>query len=474
MKIHLLHVNDVHSQLENYMRMGYHLRRLRQELRRRGDAVLTLDLGDVLDRVRPETEATLGLVNAALMASLQVDLWVFGNNEGLTIPVEQWPALVDRSDATALAANFRQLSGQPFPFFQDSKVFHLNGIKVGIFGVTANYVKPYNMLGVKALHPFEQAGRMIKDLRAASCDVVIAMSHLGLHEDRELAKRVEGLDLILGSHTHQFMSGPEWVGKTAIFQPGKHALVFGHTEIEVDAGSRRIVSLTSRPIPVDERGELDQEMLSSYQGYLPDIEQRLSETVTELEHPLPVWFDRESLFGNVLVDALFDAFPCDLGMIMTGALTASMLAGRVQIRHVLGACSTPTRPIKMTLTGKQIQSVLNKSIHPDYFFRQGFGYGFRGSVVGYLALANAIVELSEDGDSLHIEQVWIDGKPLHPERTYRVVTSEYLWLAPVFEELRRGEDIEYERPLVRELLLGYLHHGNCMDTAQNQRYRKIL
>lgn len=454
------------------MRLGHRLRTLREDLVKKGEPVLTLDLGDVLDRVRPETEATLGMVNAALMASLQVDLWVFGNNEGLTIPVSEWPALVDRANVTALAANFRQPSGEPFPFFQDSKVLNLNGIRVGVFGVTANYVKPYGMLGVKALDPVEQSRAMVESLRAESCDIVIAMSHLGLHEDRMLAQQVQGLDLILGSHTHQFMPGPEWVGKTAIFQPGKHAVVFGHTEIEIDPATRQVLSIDSRPFPVDLSGPMDQEMLSAYRGYLPDIEERLSETVVDLSVPLPVWFDCESLFANVLVDALFHAYPCDVGIIMTGALTASMLRGRVQMRHVLGACSTPTRPLMMSLTGRQIYSLLQKSIRSDYFLRNGFGYGFRGSVIGYLALANAKVEMESHGDEDRIKKLWINGEPLVEEQVYRVVTSEYLWLAPVFEEFRAGQDVTYQRPLVRELLLDYLKSEDFLTPAGVARYQR--
>ena len=475
MKIHLLHVNDVHSQLENYMRLGHQLRSLREQLQAEGDLVLTLDLGDLLDRVRPETEATLGLINVAMMASLQVDAWVFGNNEGLTIPVKQWDSLVERARVTALASNFRELSGRPFPFFQDLKIFEQAGIRVGLFAVTANYVHPYEMLGVQALDPVTQATEMVRQLRNASCDVIVAMSHLGLHEDRMLAKRVSGINLILGSHTHQFMTEMEWVDGTAVFQPGKHALVFGHTEIDVDVPSRSIRSIYGRPIHVDALGVFDQEMLSTYRGYAPDVEQRLSETVVYLPQRLPVCFDCESVFANVLADALWHAYPCDLGLIMSGALTASLLSGRVEVGHVLGACSTPTRPLMLNLSGLDIETIVDKSLRSQYFAQQGFGYGFRGSVVGYLALANAKVELRRDDEAgeMRLERMWIGGHPLDKARTYRVVTSEYLWLAPVFEEFKRGQQVEFEQPLVREVLLDYLKSADFLSLAQQPRYLEL-
>jgi len=327
-------------------------------------------------------------------------------------------------------------------------------------------------LGVQTLDRGVQARERGRQLRSASCDVVVAMSHLGLHEDRLLAKRVPGIDLILGSHTHQFMTEPEWVTGTAVFQPGKHALVFGHTEIDVDVPSRSILSIHGRPILVDSLGAFDQEMLSTYRGYAPDVEQRLSETVVYLPERLPVWFDCESVFANVLTDALLHAYPCDLGLIMSGALTASLLSGRVEVRHVLGACSTPTRPLMVSLTGSDIEAIVDKSIQSQYFAQQGFGYGFRGSVVGYLALANAKVELRRDDEAgvMRLQRMWIGGHLVDPFRTYRVVTSEYLWLAPVFAEFKRGQQVEFEQPLVREVLLAYLQTVDFLVSARQPRY----
>ncbi|MCL6548742.1 MAG: bifunctional metallophosphatase/5'-nucleotidase, partial [Alicyclobacillus sp.] len=454
MRLHVLHVNDVHSQLENYMRLGGALRRLRNALRQSGEAVLTFDVGDLLDRVRPETEATFGLVNAAMMAALGCDGWVFGNNEGLTVPLCHWSVLAERSGARVFCANLRAPDGERFPFFCDERWYDIAGVRVGVFGVTPDYESTYRAVGARALDPFAAAQHCVRRLREAGCDVVIALSHLGLGADRRLAAAAPGIDVILGGHTHQFMSGPEWVGKTAVFQPGKHALVFGHTLIDYDERSRTVREVRCEPVPVDLSAPYDQQMLSAYRGYLPDVEQRLAEPVAQLDQPLLVKFDRESPFANVLVDALFAAYPCDMGMMMAGALTASLLPGSVERQHVLAACTTPTRPVRMTLTGEEIRSILEKSVRPEYYGRAGIGFGFRGSVVGFIALAGAEARICRSPDgAVKVEEIRVGGEVLQPNRAYRVVTCEYLWLAPVFEEFRRGRDIEFGAPLVREVLL---------------------
>ncbi|MCL6637393.1 MAG: bifunctional metallophosphatase/5'-nucleotidase [Alicyclobacillus sp.] len=472
MNIHILHTNDVHSQLENYMRLGTRLRQLRMSVQQRGEPVLTFDLGDVLDRVRPETEATQGRMNAALMAALEYDGWVFGNNEGLTIPPVHWQGLIERSRTLAFGTNLRAAGGWRLPGFVDWHVYDAGGVRVGVFGLTADYRLPYNRLGIQVDPPLTSARQAVDALRQQGAEVVVLLSHLGLAADRQLARQVAGIDIILGGHSHQFMPCEEWVGQTAIFQPGKHAQVFGYTVLSFDTQTRRLTDVHSQPVVVHPYDPLDPAMLSAYRGYLPDIEERLQQPVVQLNAPLPVRFDGESPFANLLADALLQAFPCDAALVMSGALTASLLAGTVRMQHVHGACTTPTRPLRMTLRGAELLSLLEKAVRPEYHGRAGYGYGFRGSVVGFLALANACVSLSWDrqGERVQVHRVLVGGQPLQRDRMYRVVTCEYLWLAPVFPEFQRGVDVQMEVPLVREVLLAALADPHLLAKAQQPRY----
>ncbi|WP_231493495.1 bifunctional metallophosphatase/5'-nucleotidase [Alicyclobacillus macrosporangiidus] len=474
-RIHLLHTNDVHSQLENFMRAGAALRRLRAEARASGEWVLTFDVGDVLDRVRPETEATRGLVNAALMDALGYDGWVFGNNEGLTIPVAEWPRLVSRSGTIAFGTNIRAIGGDPLPFLRDWQIYDCGGVRLGVFGLTPDYRTSYQRLGVDVHAPHRAARRAVKALRAAGCDVVVLLSHLGLGADRRLAEQVQGVDVILGGHTHHFMEGAEQIGDTYIFQPGKHALVFGHTVIDYDPRIGRVRAVRGEPVPVDPHDPLDTAMLSAYRGYLPDVESELDRMVARLPTRLPVAFDRESPFANLLVDALFDRYPCDLGIMMSGALTASLLPGPVRVKHMLGACSTPTRPVCLTLTGEDIRDLLTQSVQPEVYHRPGFGFGFRGGVVGWLSLANADVTLSQapGSERMRIEEIRVGGEPIQSGRDYRVITCEYLWLSPVFDLFRRARDAEIQVPLAREVLLERIGDPRLQRQAFRPRWQVV-
>lgn len=463
-------MNDLHSRLENHMRIGAKLRALRAEIERKGEAWLTFDLGDVLDRVRPETEATTGLLNADLMRTLGVDGWVFGNNEGLTIPVERWEELVRRSGAVAFGTNLRRSDGRPFPFFTDTHVYRTGGMRIGVFGLTPNYDLPYRMLGVTALDPLESARRAVRDLVAQRVDAIVCLSHMGLRFDRMLAQELPQITCILGGHTHETMYEAEYIGQTAVFQPGKHGFSFGHTVLERSQG--RVLARSER-VPVEPWDALDARMMETYARQRADVERELKRPVASLAERLQLGYEDECTFANLLTDILFDAFDGQLALMMAGALNASLLPGRITAEHVLGACPTPTRPIVVTMRGADILEAIDLALKPEIYDRQGIGFGFRGGRIGVLALSGGIAEIERRTGARRVRRVLLGGEPIQPERDYRVVTCEYLWLSPLFPPFRRARDITYQRPLVRDLLMKHLGDPGRVERARLPRYEVV-
>ena len=76
---------------------------------------------------------------------------------------------------------------------------------------------------------------------ALKCDLVICLSHLGYKyddnkiSDRILAQSVEGVDLIIGGHTHTFLKKPELIvreskGQTLVNQVGFGGINLGRID----------------------------------------------------------------------------------------------------------------------------------------------------------------------------------------------------------------------------------------------------
>jgi 5'-nucleotidase len=77
---------------------------------------------------------------------------------------------------------------------------------------------------------------------------LVALSHLGLRADRELARRVPRLDLILGGHSHDTLARPEYVGDVPIVHAGPYGAFASQTDLVMSAGRVRIAAFSLVPL----------------------------------------------------------------------------------------------------------------------------------------------------------------------------------------------------------------------------------
>ncbi len=139
-----------------------------------------------------------------------------------------------------LCANLRPQNRQAFGM-EGRMTFDHDGLRVGVFGVgVAMVTKGMKTRAISDYlwdNPIETALTEVAALRD-TCDVVIALTHIGHGLDVDLAKRSEGLDIILGGHSHTALAEPQCVEGTYICQGGSHAKFYG--DYEWDPASRTL------------------------------------------------------------------------------------------------------------------------------------------------------------------------------------------------------------------------------------------
>lgn len=239
-KLTILHTNDQHSRIEpfdsSYTRnpnQGGFARRaaLIQKIRKEENNVLLLDSGDIFQGT-PYFNFFGGELEFKLMSMMGYDASTMGNHDfdnGLegfkkVLPNAKFPFLCSNYDFKNTI-----LDGQTSPY----KIFNKNGIRVGIFGVG---IELDGLVGKKSygetvyLDPIEIAQQYSEFLRKdKKCDLVICLSHIGYDykdtpnriSDKHLAAKTEGIDLILGGHTHTFLPEPQ----SFLNKAGKNVLV---------------------------------------------------------------------------------------------------------------------------------------------------------------------------------------------------------------------------------------------------------
>lgn len=74
--------------------------------------------------------------------------------------------------------------------------------KAAYFGLTTNDTGMNNIKGMQIYDPYETAKEIISQLKNAGINKIIAVTHLGIEQDKKLAEMFPDIDLIVGGHTH--------------------------------------------------------------------------------------------------------------------------------------------------------------------------------------------------------------------------------------------------------------------------------
>ena len=221
----VLHTNDMHSRIDPFPKtakehagMGGMARRaaLIDQIRREGNEVLLLDAGDVFQGT-PYFNFFEGSLEFELMSKMGYDTMTLGNHDfdaGIEGLVKQLP----KADFDIVNANYSFEDDALKQRVKPYRIFKKEALKVGVFGVgiqLEGLVLPNLYGGTKYADPIGVAREMAQELRKKGCHLVICLSHLGNAYDNPskisdaiLAQKVDGIDLILGGHTHTFLPNP--------------------------------------------------------------------------------------------------------------------------------------------------------------------------------------------------------------------------------------------------------------------------
>lgn len=235
--ITILHTGDLHNHLSDAA-----ANLLRREKHSSPD-VLLLDSGDAI------RAGNLGCTRSGepilrRMSDAGYDAMAMGNRESHpTLRVLQ-RKIADAS-FPVLAANM-MAKRRPLPQQVKSHISLKlgNGLRVVVLGLAPQVTSPQSWWARVTDYvwddPLKTAAGLVRKLRPEA-DVVVCLSHIGLKHDEELAK-IEGIDLILGGHSHRAIYPPERIGSCYLAHAGYHGASFGRVQIEVEG--RTITSVS--------------------------------------------------------------------------------------------------------------------------------------------------------------------------------------------------------------------------------------
>lgn len=453
----ILHSNDIHSHLlpfhrsENALVGGAAARAaLIQRERARTPDLLLLDAGDIVQGT-PAYNLFRGVPDTRAMSEMRYDAVALGNHDlddgpaawVALRPLAEYPvvsanvfAAADSSWAAGLAGDppaevrrgARWIGGvsvapaAPLRFLARPYVIRpWRGKRIAILGLTtANLVDIVRISanrGVAVSDPIAAARWYVPRLREQA-DYVIALTHLGVDTDQDLARRVPGIDLIVGGHSHTRLDGALFAGTgtapglpgVPIVQTGAWGDRLGRSVLYL-AGGRpagfRCELLRVRP----EDGE-DASIAAFLRPVADSVMAAMGSTVYESDErvPIPRREDVETPIGNFAAEVLREAAGADIGIMNTGGIRAPIPRGPVTVADIYSTFPFDNSIVVVPMRGDDVRRML------DFVAR-------RLGKSDFAQVSGVRFEISRD----YASGIRVNGHPLDTDRVYRVATIDFLY-----------------------------------------------
>jgi 5'-nucleotidase/UDP-sugar diphosphatase len=423
----ILTVNDVYEIAPVHGRGGLaELMTLLQAERATATHHLTTVNGDFLS---PSLMSALfkGAQMVDLFNALGVDVVVFGNHEfdfGPDITLQR----MGESAFVWLGTNVLGPDGKPFGNALATLTRQVGTFTVGLFGIltpdTAYLSSPGPGVVFAPVLPTAKAA--VETLRKAGADVIIALTHLTIAEDRELASQVPGIHLILGGHEHDPITWYE--GSTLIHKSGYDAHYLGRIDVVMekkmpDQGPQVTVTPSWRMIAnqgVPPTPEVAAKVASYTAKLGTELAQPLGQSQTVLDSQRGAVRTRETTMGNLIADALRQALQADVALTNGGGIRGDWLyeAGATLTRQdILRELPFGNIGILLELSGSDLLAALEHGVS------QVEEKAGRFPQVSGLRL---VYDPDRPAGSRVLE-VTINNTPIDPAARYRVATNDYLF-----------------------------------------------
>ncbi len=388
---------------------------------RAGGASLLLDGGDMLTGTPLTDEVVDGAGGGAmieLMEAVGYEAMALGNHE-FDQGYDNLQAIVDAADFPIVSANIRAPDGSPaFRGQLPSIVLERGGISVGIIGATTEGLGSLvstSMHDELVIQPVAEAVAAEIEALDPETDLIVVLSHIGVDSDRELARAVDGIDLIVGGHSHTAME-PEQVGDTWIVQAGSYTRSLGVLELVVaDDGIASFSGELVDMLPEAAPGAPGPEVAALAGRWRETLDARYGEVLGAASATLGRSYTDECALGNWITDVLRQRTGADIAVYNAGGLRADLLEGALSLRAIYEVFPFGNEVVTFELSGPEVLGIL-----------LGNAQAQLGGESSYTSISGAELTWREHLGAPEVVEARVGGQPIDLSRSYVVATNSYV------------------------------------------------
>lgn len=266
------------------------------------------------------------------------------------------------------------------------------GLKIGFFSLLGKVADENAAFAapVKFGDQIKVAKMMVKELEAEKCDLIICLSHSGVSnekddkmsgEDVRLAKKCEGIDVIISGHTHTKLEKPVIVNGIPIVQTGAFGEYVGKLSLNYNNG---IVTIDNYSlIPVNDKIPGDPEIIRLIEAQKEILNEKIlrpggmeyDKSVAETDFILECNEQGDfkgSNLGPMVADAIHtyinkhSGTGTDISLVATGVIFSKISPGYQSAPDIFkvlpmgyGNDNIPGYPLsRVFVTGKELKNIL--------------------------------------------------------------------------------------------------------------------
>ncbi len=299
-------------------------------------------------------------------------------------------------------------------------------MKVGIFGLLTQDTTRISEPGpdIEILDPFETARQIVPQMRSQGAQVIIALTHLSLNDDKQLAQTVN-LNLILGGHEHDLIQSQS--EGTPIYKMGSDARHLGRIEIKVAMSTGKVESdckviPVTKSVPEEPRARA---IIDDYEKQLENklgvkLDEKVGESGVDLDAQQLAVRARESNLGDFIADTFREVTKADVALINGGGIRSDRIypAGPITNRQVYSILPFRNKVVLINVTGAELRTALERGVSRIVEDKEDGGFP---QVSGFQFVYNG---LRPKGS--RVMGVTVGGQAIDDNKTYKLATINYL------------------------------------------------
>lgn len=461
--LNILHINDLHSRIEpinrfdstcsaeddeagecfgGIARVKTKIDERRTKLTDTGQNVIVLDAGDQFQGSLFYTTYK-GTTAAGFMNAIGFDAMAVGNHEFDDGP-ENLAKFIDLVDFPVISGN--TLAGASSPvaeMIEPYVIKEVGGEKIGIVSVLATDTDETSSPGptILLIDEIDHLNEAVAELEAEGVNKIILLSHVGLGRDKEIAAAVDGIDVIVGGHSHTLLSNvrdgaadsyPVRVANPSgqevpIVQAYAYSKYLGELRVTFDDDGN-VIRAAGEPHLLNASVQADEQMASRIEALgrpIEELKQRpVGESTAAIEGSREVCRAGECAMGNLVADAMLGRV-ADQGVTIAiqngGGLRASIDEGQITMGEVLTVLPFQNTLATFELTGAGIIEALENGVS-----RIEDGAGRFPQVAGLTYMFDAEAEPGSRISGVMVADGSGGFGPIDEAATYGVVSNNYM------------------------------------------------